>query len=95
MKAAPACILLITFLSSSLLFSQENVSINKKRTVENIVIKPLNHDSKVPKEKLVSYAHISQQSINKAKKTNIKTKATIEITKTLDTSVPRTTLDFF
>ncbi|WP_299442037.1 hypothetical protein [uncultured Aquimarina sp.] len=95
MKAAPACILLITFLSSSLLFSQENISVNKNKIAESTILKSVNHETKLPKEKLNSYTNTSQQSISKTKKTNSKTKATLEMTKTIDTSVPRTTLDFF
>ncbi|WP_378175937.1 hypothetical protein [Aquimarina sp. SS2-1] len=102
MKAAPACLLLISFLSTSLFFAQEHITNSKLETTKNNNQKSIRHSTKTFEEKLISYTEpldlsesTNTNTNTKSKKTDIKRKTTLQMTETTQTSVPRTTIDFF
>ncbi|MDH7443994.1 hypothetical protein [Aquimarina sp. 2201CG14-23] len=99
MKAAPACLMLITLLSSSLLFSQENISKeNTVKQITKIVVPAKNKDSNQQISKTTHYNKIANVSlpensnVSKVQQVTTKRKAIMEVS---TSTVPRTTLDFF
>ncbi|WP_299261597.1 hypothetical protein [uncultured Aquimarina sp.] len=95
MRAAPACLILITFFSCNLLFCQENVSNNTTRINKKIIQESITSSSKIPKKNKIDYFNTLKPQTNKSKTAESKSKVTLEIAETVITSVPRTTLDFF
>ncbi|WP_299222866.1 hypothetical protein [uncultured Aquimarina sp.] len=95
MRAAPAYLMLITFFSCSLLFCQENVSNDKTRITKNTIQESITHSSKIPEKNKIAYPDTLKPSTNKSKIAETNSKVTLEISETVTTSVPRTTLDFF
>ncbi|WP_298548996.1 hypothetical protein [uncultured Aquimarina sp.] len=95
MRAAPACLMLITFLSCNLLFCQKNVSIDKTSITKSTIQESITHSPKILEKDKIDHLNIVKSSTNKAKTAEARSKVTLEISETVTTSVPRTTLDFF
>ncbi|WP_298320443.1 hypothetical protein [uncultured Aquimarina sp.] len=95
MKTAPAYLMLITFFSCNLLFCQENVSNDKTRITKNTTQKSITNSAKIPEKNKIGHSNTLKSSTNKTKTLETRSKAILEISETVATTVPRTTLDFF
>ncbi|SEM25670.1 hypothetical protein SAMN04487910_4550 [Aquimarina amphilecti] len=95
MKAYPAYLMLITFFSSGLLFSQQNVLIDGSEVSQHKIQETTSNNSKIIKKKATPLSITKAPLIDKAKTNNIKSKAISKTSNKPVTSIPRTTIDLF
>ncbi|MDY8138947.1 hypothetical protein [Aquimarina sp. 2201CG5-10] len=106
MKTAPKCLIFIALLSSSVLLSQENISIknnkdvstNTTNTSENYDVDTRNKTVVVSKSKMTKVQKIVNNKKSDKKSgldKNATGKAKLEMSEISSVSVPRTTIDFF
>ncbi|AXT55744.1 hypothetical protein D1815_08285 [Aquimarina sp. AD1] len=95
MKAYPAYLMMISFFSSGLLFSQQNVTNDANKVHQYKTHEIINNNSKTVEKKLASSNIRKVELIDKTKINNKKVKTNLEPVNKSTKPIPRTTLDLF
>ncbi|WP_219011733.1 hypothetical protein [Aquimarina litoralis] len=94
MKAAPAYLMLTFIFSTSLLFSQQNVSKNSKVPPKDFKLEVFQKNSKSEENKNTNSKTMNTKVFTNHSKLD-RPKIILEVSENNENSVPRTTLDFF
>ncbi|WP_108802625.1 hypothetical protein [Aquimarina sp. Aq107] len=95
MKAYPAYLMIITFFSSSVLFSQQDVTKDANKVHQYKIQETINNSSKIAEKKSASSNITKVELIDQTKINNKKVKTSLEPINKSTKLIPRTTLDLF